>query len=172
MTVAMAELVARLHAQLRSAGQTVAVAESLTGGLVAAALTETPGASATFRGGLTVYATDLKASLAGVPTELLERKGAVDPEVAIELARGVRRRLSASWGLGVTGVAGPDPQDGQAVGTVFVGVAGPAEAGETVAELNLSGDRNMIRRQTVEHVVTLLLTSSAQRSAEGADKLE
>ena len=84
-------------------------------------LTDTPGASATFRGGLTVYATDLKASLAGVSEDLLERKGAVDPEVAIELARGVRSRLGASWGVGVTGVAGPDPQDGRSVGTVFVG---------------------------------------------------
>lgn len=158
----VAEAVARVHQQLRARHETVAVAESLTGGLVAAALTDTPGASATFRGGLTVYATDLKASLAGVSADLLERKGAVDPEVAIELARGVRTRLGASWGVGVTGVAGPDPQDGRAVGTVFLGVAGPREAGETVCELMLSGDRNMIRLQTVEHVVTLLLNVSAR----------
>lgn len=164
--VSLAEIAARVHAQLRERNQTVAVAESLTGGLVAAALTDTPGASATFRGGLTVYATDLKASLAGVSQDLLERKGAVDPEVAIELARGVRSRLGASWGVGVTGVAGPDPQDGRSVGTVFVGVAGPREAGETVCELNLSGDRNTIRHQTVEHVVTLLASVSAHRGAE------
>ena len=163
--VELAERAARLHEQLRRAGQTVAVAESLTGGLVAAALTMTPGASATFRGGLTVYATELKAQLAGVPAELLARKGAVDPEVAIELARGVRRRLGSSWGVGVTGVAGPEPQDGRPVGTVFVGVAGPTDAGETVCELNLSGDRNTIRALTVEHVVTLLLSVSAQRTA-------
>ena len=160
--VVVTELAGRLHEQLRRASQTVAVAESLTGGLVSAALTATAGASATFRGGLTVYATDLKAQLAGVPAELLARRGAVDPEVAIELARGVRRRLGASWGIGVTGVAGPEPQDGRPVGTVFVGIAGPMESGETVCELNLTGDRNTIRALTVEHVVTLLLSVCAQ----------
>lgn len=164
--VGLGLLAARLHAQLVQRQQTVAVAESLTGGLVAAALTDTPGASATFRGGLTVYATDLKASLAGVPADLLARRGAVDPEVAVELARGVRQRLGASWGVGVTGVAGPDPQDGRPVGTVFVGVVGPPEVGETVRELQLSGNRNMIRHQTVEEVVRLLLSVSAQRAAE------
>ncbi|HEX2904491.1 MAG TPA: CinA family protein [Jatrophihabitans sp.] len=159
------ELAARVHAELRAREQTVAVAESLTGGLVSAALTQTPGASGTFRGGLTVYATDLKASLAGVSAELLARRGAVDPEVAVALARGARARLGASWGVGVTGVAGPDPQDGRAVGTVFVGIAGPPDEGETVCELDLSGERNSIRTQTVEHVVTLLLRVLAQRSA-------
>lgn len=133
------QLATRLHDQLRRRQQTVAVAESLTGGLVAATLTDTPGASATFRGGLVVYATDLKASLAGVSAELLERKGAVDPQVAIELARGVRSRLGATWGIGVTGVAGPEPQDGRPVGTVFVGVAGPREIGRRSASSDCPG---------------------------------
>ncbi|MGI8667758.1 MAG: CinA family protein [Jatrophihabitans sp.] len=149
-------MVRRLHQQLAERQQTVAVAESLTGGLLAAALTDPAGASATFRGGLVVYATDLKASLAGVPAELLARVGAVDAAVAAALARGVRQRLSASWGIGVTGVAGPQPQDGQPVGTVFLAVAGPAGSGELVARLLLDGDRNTIRSQTVEHGVALL----------------
>lgn len=157
----LAQLCLRLHEQLRRREETLAVAESLTGGLVSATLTETAGASQTFRGGLVVYATDLKASLAGVSEELLARRGAVDPQVAIELARGVRGRLGASWGVGVTGVAGPDRQDGREVGTVFLGVAGPRAAGETVCELQLSGERNSIRRQTVEHVVNLLLDRTA-----------
>jgi len=158
------DLTERLHALLLLNQQTVAVAESLTGGLVAAALTGTPGASATFRGGLVVYATDLKAQLAGVPETLLARVGAVDPQVALELARGVRNRLSASLGLGVTGVAGPDPQDGRPVGTVFAAVVGPRQADETVSELQLAGDRNSIRRQSVEHCVALLLNVASQAS--------
>ena len=105
----------------------MAVAESLTGGLVVGALTETPGASATVRGGLVVYATDLKATLAGVDADLLAERGAVDPDVAAALARGARERLDATIGLGVTGVAGPDPQDDQPVGTVFVAVVHRAE---------------------------------------------
>ncbi len=160
----LAGAAARLHALLRQRQQTVAVAESLTGGLVAAALTGTPGASATFRGGLVVYATDLKATLAGVPEQLLAEVGAVHPQVALALARGVRERLSATWGIGVTGVAGPDPQDGRPVGTVFLAAVGPRRDGETVSELELSGDRNSIRRQCVEHAVTLLL-NVAQRAS-------
>ncbi|MDQ2836528.1 MAG: CinA family protein [Actinomycetota bacterium] len=153
---ALADALERVHERLRARGQTVAVAESLTGGLLAAALTSTPGASQSFRGGLVVYATDLKASLAGVSAQLLAERGAVDAEVAIELARGARSRLSASWGIGVTGVAGPQPQDGKAVGTVFVAVAGPGKTDETVTELGLEGDRNTIRSQTVEHSIALL----------------
>lgn len=161
---ALAELAARLHAFLLEKELTVAVAESLTGGLLAAALTDTPGASATFRGGLVVYATDLKSRLAGVPETLLARVGAVDPQVALELARGVRDRLSANLGLGVTGVAGPDAQDGRPVGTVFVAVVGPGQGEQTVSELQLTGDRNSIRRQSVERCVGLLLNVAAQPS--------
>lgn len=145
---------AELHARLRELGATVAVAESLTGGLLTAALTDTPGASLTVRGGVVVYATDLKARLAGVDPELLADRGAVDPDVALALARGARERLAATYGVGVTGVAGPDPQDGKPVGTAFVAVAGPA--GDTVRELHLSGDRAAIRAAAVDASVWLL----------------
>lgn len=145
---------APLHADLRELGATVAVAESLTGGLLTAALTDTPGASVTVRGGLVVYATPLKASLAGVPAPLLEERGAVDPDVALALARGVRSRLGATYGLGVTGVAGPDPQDGRDVGTVFLALAGPED--ETVAERALSGDRAEIRAGAVRAALDVL----------------
>jgi PncC family amidohydrolase len=94
---------------LVAVGATVAVAESLTGGLLTAALTEPAGASKAVRGGLVVYATDLKATLAGVPVPLLHAEGAVSPDVAGALAAGARDRLGATYGLGVTGVAGPDP---------------------------------------------------------------
>ena len=153
MTGYAAEL-APLHADLRELGATVAVAESLTGGLLTAALTDTPGASATVRGGLVVYATPLKATLAGVPAQLLAERGAVDPDVAVALARGVRSRLDATYGLGVTGVAGPDPQDGKPVGTVFVALAGPDD--EVVAQRALAGDRAAIRAGAVAVALDVL----------------
>jgi nicotinamide-nucleotide amidase len=135
--------------------QTLAVAESLTGGLLAATIVSVPGASNAFRGGLVVYATDLKARLAGVPEDLLAARGPVDPDVAQWLARGARERCVADWGLATTGVAGPDPQDGVPVGTVYVGLAGPD--GTTRAErLALSGDRPAIRAASVAAALDLL----------------
>jgi nicotinamide-nucleotide amidase len=148
-------VLATLHAWLQANHATVAVAESLTGGLLTAALTTTPGASASVRGGLVVYATDLKATLAGVDPGLLAARGAVDPEVATALAFGVRDRLAATYGLGVTGVAGPDPQDGQPVGTVHAAVAGP-QAALLVRSLMLRGSRDDIRESAVIACVDLL----------------
>jgi nicotinamide-nucleotide amidase len=139
---------AEIHALLLARGETIATAESLTGGLMGAALTSTPGSSATYRGGLIVYATDLKAELAGVALSLLKSRGAVDPDVASALATGARERLAATWGLGLTGVAGPEPQDGQPVGTVFVGVAGPHGV-DGVRPLVLTGNRAEIRAAAV-----------------------
>jgi nicotinamide-nucleotide amidase len=118
-------LVTGTVAALRARSWTVAAAESLTAGLLTAVLTEVPGASAVVRGGLVVYATDLKHSLAGVDRHLLDRVGAVHPQVAEELAAGVRSRCGATIGVGLTGVAGPDPQDGIAVGTWFCALSGP-----------------------------------------------
>ena len=136
-------------------GETIAVAESLTGGMLAAALTAIPGASAAVRGGLVTYATDLKASLLDVPPALLDRHGAVHPEVAAAMAEGARHRLAAAVGAATTGVAGPDPQDGQPVGTVYIAVS--AGARTTVRSLALSGDRQQIRLATVERLLGLLL---------------
>ncbi|WP_369125571.1 CinA family protein [Catenulispora rubra] len=128
-------------------GFTVAVAESLTGGLLAAAITSVPGASAVFRGSVTAYATDIKASVLGVDADLLARQGAVDAEVARQMAEGVRRLFGASIGLSTTGVAGPTEQDGKPVGLVYVGHC--ASDGPTAEELHLEGDREAIRAQTV-----------------------
>ncbi|MGW5355770.1 CinA family protein [Streptomyces sp. NPDC004031] len=147
-----AEEVLRL---LEERGRTLAVAESLTGGLLAAALTGVAGASRSFRGSVTAYATPLKQQLLGVDGALLAARGAVDAQVAREMAEGVRRLLGADWGAATTGVAGPDPQDGQPVGTVFVAVAGPGGAAE-VAPLRLTGDRAAIRRASVVAVLDLL----------------
>ena len=148
--VRAADLVARLTA----AGQTVAVAESLTGGLVAAALTDVVGASVVVRGGVLAYATDLKAQVLGVDEALLARVGAVDADVAEQMANGVRSLMGATYGLATTGVAGPDPVDGKPVGTVYVAVVGPESS--RVESLCLSGDRAGIRAQSVLAVLALL----------------
>ena len=143
-----------VHALLRSAGQTVAVAESLTGGLVGASLSSRPGSSVTFRGGLVVYATDLKVQLAGVDPGELAANGAVSPQTAAALAEGARVRLGADWGLGLTGVAGPDEQEDQPVGTVHLAVAG--RGGTTVRSLRLPGDRERVRLLAVTGALDLL----------------
>ncbi|MFI1470868.1 CinA family protein [Streptomyces wuyuanensis] len=140
---------------LAERGESLAVAESLTGGLVAAELTSVPGASKSFLGSVTAYATALKRDLLGVDGALLAEHGAVHPEVAAQMAAGVRSRTAAGWGIATTGVAGPEPQDGQPVGTVFVAVAGP-DGTRKVARLRLNGDRSEIRRESVRNVLELL----------------
>jgi nicotinamide-nucleotide amidase len=122
------QLVEQVLSRARYARLTVAVAESLTGGQLAAAITAVPGASAVFRGSVTAYATDLKASVLGVDAGLLTEVGAVHAEVARQMAVGVRRVCRADIGIATTGVAGPQPQDGRPIGTVFVAVAGQDSA--------------------------------------------
>jgi nicotinamide-nucleotide amidase len=151
----ISDLAAEAVRLLIGRGETIATAESLTGGLVAAALTSVPGASAAFRGGIVAYATDLKAAVLGVPDDLLKQHGAVDRSVAEAMARGTCGRLDATVGIATTGVAGPDPAEGKAVGTVYVAVARP---GGTVSRgLALRGDRRAIRVATVESALELLI---------------
>lgn len=153
-------LAARVHALLRDRGETLATAESLTGGLVGAVLTAIPGASAIYRGGVVVYATDLKESLLGVPTGLLRERGPVDPDVAAAMAVGVRDRLAADWGVALTGVAGPEPQDGQPVGTVYIAVAGPTDVtGVTGAAVGT--DRDAIREASCRVALQTVYTRLA-----------
>jgi len=150
-------------AALRGRSQTVATAESLTGGLVGATLTDVPGASAVYRGGLIVYATELKGDLARVSARTLAADGPIAASTAGQLARGAATVCGADWGLATTGVAGPEPQDGHPVGQVFVAVAGPRSvevpdrSGVEVRELALTGDRSAIRDQTTRAVLQLLL---------------
>lgn len=138
-----------------SRGWTLGAAESLTGGLVVATLVDVPGASAVVRGGVVAYATDLKATVAGVDPGLLGRRGPVDPEVALQMAAGVRRVLTTDVGLATTGVAGPDPQDGHAPGEAYVAVSSPA--GEEVRRLDLTGSRADVRAACVRAVLALVL---------------
>ena len=143
-------------ALLESRKQTLATAESLTGGLVAELLTGVPGASVVYVGGVISYATRLKATLAGVEQETLDRYGPVAAATAIEMAAGVALRCAADWGLATTGVAGPGPQDGHPVGQVFVAVARPAEGLSEVRELRLHGSRDAIRREAASQALGLL----------------
>lgn len=146
---------ADLHRALLARGETVAAAESLTAGLFCAGLAEVPGASATLRGGVVVYATDLKTALAGVPADLLAARGPVSPETAAALAEGVRERCAATWGVGLTGVAGPAPADGHGAGRVYVGVSDGTRT--DVVELDLPGDRAAVRAAAVGAATDALL---------------
>ncbi|BBH15840.1 competence damage-inducible protein A [Nocardioides baekrokdamisoli] len=136
-------------------GISLATAESLTGGLVAAALTDVPGASTVVRGGIVAYASDVKVSLLGVPEDLVATSGVVSAECARAMAIGVRGVLAATWGVATTGVAGPGSQEGKPVGTVYVAVAGPDDV--DVEELALAGSRDDIRSATVEATLQLIL---------------
>ena len=151
----MTPLAERVHAALLAREETVAAGESLTAGLFCATLAGVPGASATLRGGAVVYATDLKAALAGVPEDLLAAHGPVSPETAAALAEGIRARCRSTWGVGLTGVAGPDPVDGHAPGRVYLGVSDGRRT--DVAELDLPGDRQAVRSGSVAAAFERLL---------------
>jgi nicotinamide-nucleotide amidase len=149
------ELATEILRMLTESGQTLAAAESLTGGLVAAALTDVPGSSLAFRGGVVAYATELKAQILGVDSRMLDKHGPVYAPVAAAMAEGVRRRLGATIGVATTGVAGPDPADGFPPGTVHIAVS---LADDTVVRtMALNGNRDEVRRLAVERVLGLLL---------------
>lgn len=146
---------ALVHTRLQVHGHTVAVAESLTGGLLAAALTDTPGASTTVRGGVVAYVDEVKSQLLGVPASLLAEHGAVSRRCAEAMAHGVRELLGADWGVSTTGVAGPGPSEGKQVGTVHVAVAGEHHGDHRA--LHLHGTRAQIRGASVTAGLELLL---------------
>ncbi|GAA4924591.1 nicotinamide-nucleotide amidase [Stackebrandtia albiflava] len=151
-TTPAADVVTRLRDDDRS----LAVAESLTGGLLAASLVEVPGSSAVFTAGVVAYTPHMKTRLLDVPAALIDTHGVVSAEVAAALAVGARRRGEADWGIGTTGAAGPEPHGGQPPGTVWLAVAGPD--GEPVARgHHLPGDRAQVRNASVELALRLLL---------------
>jgi nicotinamide-nucleotide amidase len=146
-----------LVADLTIRKQSVATAESLTAGLLAATLAGVPGSSEVLRGGLVTYTERTKILLAGVAPQILDEVGPVAAPTARALAVGARQRCEATWGVGLTGVAGPEPHGGHAVGTVFMGLAGPGETGATeVVELQLSGTRWDIRLSAVRESISRL----------------
>ncbi len=146
-------------AALRDRGWTLGVAESLTGGGVCAELVSVPGASAVLLGGVVAYATSVKQTLLGVDGALLERHGPVHPEVALQMAQGVRQAVAvdgraADVGISTTGIAGPESPDGQPVGTVYVGVVTPERS--HTAHFRFDGDRASVRGQSVSAVLDSL----------------
>ena len=144
----------RVLETLAQRGETLATAESLTGGLLSARLTDVPGASRSFVGGVVSYATRVKVSALDVPAAVVDEHGVVSQQCASAMAYGVRARLDATWGLATTGVAGPDEQEGRPIGTVWVAVAGPD--GVETRLLTLDGDRPAIREATCDAVLWVL----------------
>jgi PncC family amidohydrolase len=148
------ETAARVHELLQARGQTVATAESLTGGRLAAALTAVPGASRSYVGGVVAYATSVKEDLLGVSTALVAEHGVISSECALAMARGAAAVTGATWGIGTTGVAGPDRQEGHPPGTVHVGLVGPGVA--TALALELVGGREAIQERTCAEALSAL----------------
>ena len=141
---------AQLHVALQGRNERVGCAESLTGGELAAWLSSTPGASATFTGAVVSYAGEVKRDVLGVTAERV-----VSSECAEQMATGVRQLLGVDWALSTTGVAGPDEQEGRSVGTVYVGIAGKQRVRSV--RLALEGDRPEIRRAVCAAALELLL---------------
>jgi len=141
---------ARLHVALQGRNERVGCAESLTGGELAAWLSSTPGASATFTGAVVSYAGEVKRDVLGVTAERV-----VSSACAEQMATGVRQLLGVDWALSTTGVAGPDEQEGQAVGTVYVGIASTQRVRSV--RLALEGDRAEVRRAVCAAALRLLL---------------
>lgn len=153
---------------LKQAGETLGVAESLTGGGVMAAITSVEGASAVFRGGVVSYATPLKQLLLKVDAELISQHGVIHGEVAEQMAIGARAITTfddtpTTWGISTTGVAGPDPQDGKPVGMVFIGIASSGES-RALGPFLFPGARDRVREATVMEVLTRLREMLAVRS--------
>jgi nicotinamide-nucleotide amidase len=148
---------------LRGTGQTLATAESLTGGLLCATLVDVPGASDVLRGGVVAYLPDTKRDVLGVDSDLIERVGTVHADVAAAMAEGAVRVLGSTWGVATTGVAGPEPSEGKPVGTVHVAVAGPG--GVQTRDLSLQGDRGLIREQAVDAALSLLVGRLREETA-------
>ena len=154
MTVSAGADPAALIAELRLRAESVALAESLTGGALCARLVDVAGASDVVRGAVVAYAADLKHTLLGVDRALLADRGTVDPDVAEAMATGVRERTGATYGVATTGVAGPGPSEGKPAGTVYVAVAGPR--GTRSRGLRLDGDRGTVRAGSVQGALDLL----------------
>jgi len=152
-----------LVSALAERGETIGTAESLTGGRLCAALVDVPGASAVVRGAVVAYASVVKTGLLGVDPSIVDEHGAVSAETARAMAERARDLLGADWGVATTGVAGPDPAEGQPPGTAYVAVAGPERVVDR--RLRLDGDRDAVRAGTVRAAVVLTLEEVAGSTA-------
>lgn len=157
-----------VSALLREKGRTLAAAESCTGGLIAKRLTDVPGASAAFLGGVVSYTNGVKAGVLGVPRDLLDRYGAVSAPVARAMAEGVRRVTGSDLSVSVTGLAGPDGDDrGNPVGTVYVGLSW--QGGSLVRHLTLGGDRARIRLLAASNALDIIRRHLCDLPVEGEE---
>ena len=147
-------LAKQLGERLRRSGHSLAVAESCTGGLLGAAVTDVPGSSAYFLGGVISYADRVKVDQLGVSESVLRRHGAVSEETAAAMANGVRQLLKADIGVSITGVAGPDAEGSKPAGLTFIGIAGD---GVTTQRFQWTGDRWDNRRRSVIAALELLV---------------
>lgn len=144
----------RLLELLHASGQTLSIAESVTGGAIAKAITDVPGSSSVFLGGLVTYATESKVSLLGISREVIDRHGVVSQEVALEMARSVRAQLGSTWAIATTGVAGPGPHHGIPAGVVWIAISGPSEVTERLALGDIG--RDQVRAGAVTGALALL----------------
>ena len=152
-----AELAVKLGMCLQRRGETVTTAESCTGGMIAAALTDIAGSSAWFGYGMVSYSNQAKQDLLGVPATTLAEHGAVSEAVVRRMAAGARARSGADWAIAVSGIAGPGGGSAdKPVGTVWVGLAGP-DGAEQAFVCHLDGDRAAVRQQTVTIALSRLL---------------
>jgi nicotinamide-nucleotide amidase len=133
---------------LKSKGESLSVAESITGGALTSEIVRVPGASHILKGSIVAYSVEIKMRELSVPQELIDRAGVVSEEVALGMADGIRARMNTTWSIASTGVAGPGPHQGIAAGTVWLAIVGP-NTRETV-KLALEGDRETVRRGAVE----------------------
>lgn len=156
----VAAIAARIIDTFSTRGLTVGTAESLTGGLVGATLTSVPGSSSIYAGGVIVYSRESKQRLADVPAQVLNKYSVVSEQTAVDMALGAQGRVGADWVVAVTGVAGPDPQEGHQPGEVWIAIVGPrvGSLGQTIQahRHQFSGDRAQIREATVREALQLL----------------
>lgn len=143
-------LITEIHNLLRSAGETLSTAESITAGGLSSALTSVAGASDVFLGSVTAYQSVIKMSHLQVPAKLISDHGVVSEAVAVAMAEGANKSFGSTWAIATTGVAGPGSADGSDAGQVFVAIVG----GQTqVIELSLSGEREVVRNATVSSAI-------------------
>lgn len=150
------ELASSLIKKLEEKNLTLAVAESLTGGLVAASLTEIPGASKVFKGSITAYADEIKQNILNVNKETILKFTSISEQVALEMAINVRTIMKSDIGISTTGVAGPEKSAGFAPGLVFVAIS--IGDHNMCQKLEITGDRSKIRNQTVHEMLQLTLS--------------
>ena len=145
----------QIVSEIRARNATLSIAESLTGGLLSAAFVSVPGVSEIYRGGVVSYTNEIKAQVLGVDAKLLAAGGAVQAEVAVQMAAGVANLCQTDYALATTGVAGPGPAAGKPQGTVFIGVCTPS--GSVAAEYHFAGNREEVRESSVVAAISLLM---------------